>query len=79
MQTIYSDMAYVIGILQQPRESAGGADAKLTEDLMQLIISIRQQARKEKNWAVADQIRDQLNAIGILLEDSPQGVKWKRQ
>lgn len=75
-QTIYMDMANVIGILEQEEEAA---DDNLASDLMDLIIEIRQQARQEKNWAVADKIRARLGEIGIILEDSPQGVKWKRQ
>ena len=75
-QTVYMDMANVIGILEQ--EEAEDGD-NLTSDLMELIIEIRQQARKEKNWAVADRIRARLGELGIVLEDSPQGVKWKRQ
>lgn len=75
-QTIYMDMANVIGILEQEEEAA---DDNLASDLMDLIIEIRQQARQEKNWVVADKIRARLGEIGIILEDSPQGVKWKRQ
>jgi cysteinyl-tRNA synthetase len=71
------DMANVIGILEQEEEAAGDDD--LASDLMDLIIEIRQQARQEKNWAVADRIRARLGELGIVLEDSPQGVKWKRQ
>lgn len=37
-----------------------------------------QQARKEKNFAEADRIRDELKAMGIELMDTPQGVKWKQ-
>ena len=50
----------------------------LTEKLMELIISIRQDARKNKNWAIADKIRDDLKAAGIALEDTKNGVRWKR-
>ena len=42
------------------------------------MIAARRQARKEKNWAEADRIRDELKAMGIVLEDTPQGVKWKK-
>ena len=38
----------------------------------------RQQARKEKNFARADEIRKTLSDMGILLEDTREGVKWKR-
>ena len=41
-------------------------------------IEARQAARKAKNWAEADRIRDELKAEGIVLEDTPQGVKWHR-
>jgi len=48
-----------------------------TQEIEQLIAS-RQDARKVKNFAEADRIRDQLKAMGILLEDTPLGVKWSR-
>jgi len=43
---------------------------------IQKLIDQRQQARKEKNWKLADEIRDRLNGMGIVLEDTPQGVRW---
>jgi cysteinyl-tRNA synthetase len=42
------------------------------------LISERQQARKDKNWKRSDEIRDELKAMGIVLEDTPEGVKWKK-
>lgn len=47
----------------------------LTPEIEELIRK-RQQARKEKNWRLADEIRDRLSGMGIQLEDTPQGVKW---
>ncbi|MBR4695511.1 MAG: cysteine--tRNA ligase, partial [Selenomonadaceae bacterium] len=71
----YEDMAGIIGIFEQ---EAAGEDDALVDKLMELIIGIRQDARKEKNWAVADRIRDGLKEAGIVLEDSKSGVRWKR-
>ena len=45
---------------------------------MEIIIANRQAAREAKNWALADGIRDKLKAAGIILEDTAQGVRWKR-
>jgi len=53
-------------------------DDGLAEGLMDILISLRQNARAAKDWATADAIRDQLKALGIILEDIPQGVRWKR-
>ena len=48
------------------------------DDEVEAMIAARQQARKDRNWAEADRIRDELKAMGIVLEDTPQGVKWKK-
>jgi cysteinyl-tRNA synthetase len=53
-------------------------DTDPVSDEIQKLIEERQKARKEKNWALSDKIRDDLKAQGIILEDSPEGVKWKR-
>lgn len=59
------------------REDTG--EGELSGKLIDLVIQIRQEARARKDWAVADSIRDKLKEIGIILEDTPQGVRWKRQ
>lgn len=48
------------------------------EDEIEALIAQRQQARKDKDWALSDKIRDDLKARGIILEDTPQGVRWKK-
>jgi cysteinyl-tRNA synthetase len=62
----------VLGILRQ------GADELLDEEVEQLIVD-RTEARKSKNWARADEIRDLLTEKGIFLEDTPQGIRWRRR
>ena len=42
------------------------------------MVAARTAAKKEKNWAEADRIRDELKARGIEVIDTPQGAKWKR-
>ena len=71
----YHAMAAIIGIFEQEETAA---DDGLTDALMDLIIGIRQEARAAKNWAVADKIRDGLKDAGVVIEDTPTGVRWKR-
>lgn len=51
---------------------------ELLDEDIEALIEARTAARKAKNWAEADRIRDELTAKGIVLEDTPQGVKWRR-
>ncbi len=53
--------------------------SKRTDELVQLLIDLRTQAREQKNWAMSDMIRDRLSAIGIALEDTPTGTLWRIQ
>lgn len=50
----------------------------LDERLIELLIEVRSKARQEKAYAIADLIRDRLRELGIILEDTPAGTKWKR-
>ena len=68
----------LLGLFGEPPASAGGndADADLVNNLMQLLIDLRASARKNKDFATADTIRDKLTEIGITLEDRPGGTEW---
>ncbi len=52
--------------------------AEVLDSEVEEMIAARQQARKEKNFALADEIRQKLLDMGIVLEDTREGVKWKR-
>ncbi|AWZ49558.1 cysteine--tRNA ligase [Hathewaya limosa] len=65
------ELGEVLGILQKSTKGS-------LEEEVEALIEQRQQARKDKNWALADKIRDDLKAKGITLEDTPQGIRWKK-
>lgn len=54
-------------------------DEQLLDEDVEKLIAERVEARSNKNWARSDEIRDQLSAQGILLEDTPQGMRWRRK
>lgn len=54
------------------------APEELLDPGIEELVNQRQQARKDKNWKLADEIRDRLKEKGIILEDTPSGVKWKK-
>ncbi|MBG9734284.1 cysteine--tRNA ligase [Paenibacillus alvei] len=54
-------------------------DEELLDEEIDRLIQERNDARKAKNWARADEIRDLLTEQGIVLEDTPQGVRWRRK
>ena len=58
-------------------QSAGESD--MAADAVEVLIAERAQAKLDKNFARADEVRDQLLTAGIVLEDSPEGTKWRRE
>lgn len=61
----------VLGIITEKKE-------EILDSEIEDMIAQRQQARKDKNFALADEIRGKLLEMGIVLEDTREGVKWKR-
>ncbi|MFH8133738.1 cysteine--tRNA ligase [Pantoea osteomyelitidis] len=75
-------LADVLGILQQDPEQFLQSGAQASDDEVaeiEALIKMRNDARKAKDWAQADVARDKLNALGIVLEDGPQGTTWRRK
>ena len=69
---LFDELTNVLGLVYN--RDTGSLDEEVEK-----LIEARQNARKEKNWAEADRIRDELKAQGIVLEDTPHGVKWHRE
>ena len=68
---LFEELTGVLGLLYDRK-------TELLDEDIEALIEARTAARKAKNWAEADRIRDELTAKGIVLEDTPQGVKWRR-
>jgi len=68
---------FVFEILGLKDESSGKSDEKLTSELMKIIIELRQEAKKNKDFPTSDKIRNELSQIGITLKDRKDGVDWE--
>ena len=77
---VFAETCSIIGVLEKTAAPAAeeAGDSKEAE-LVEMLIAMRQDARKNKNYALADELRNKLNEIGIVLQDTPQGVKWSKQ
>jgi cysteinyl-tRNA synthetase len=68
--SLLAEFDKILGVLER--------EESIDEETQSLIYQ-REQARMDKNWALADKIRSQLEERGIILEDTPQGTKWKKK
>lgn len=64
------DQVLGLALLESPQEALNEEEQRWLQD--------RQEARAAKKWAESDRLRDQLRSVGILVEDTPQGMRWKR-
>ena len=69
----------ILGILEKEWKKTEAYDDKDYNDLMNVILAVRQSARKAKQYQLADEIRDKLVEIGIVIEDTPTGARWKKR
>ncbi len=77
MKTTFRDaIVMVFGLTDETGSAAG--DDNLLDGVMQLIIELRQEARAEKNWGIADKIRDTLQELHLQLKDSKDGTTWSK-
>ena len=66
------ELTSVLGLQLQEKKGSGDADR-----FINLLVEVRSEVRKQKLWALSDQIRDQLKALGVTIEDSKEGTSWR--
>ena len=70
-------LAAVLGLqLDAPKSAANGEDAG---PFIELLLATRQRLREAKQWALADEVRDRLRDLGVVVEDRPDGAVWRRE
>lgn len=75
LQELYNSFVIdILGILQPETKEANDT---LADDVMQLVLKLRQSAKENKDWGTADQIRDELNKLNISIKDSKEGSSWE--
>ena len=75
---VLKELTQILGLFRQPAaEGPSRSGDRLTGPLLDLLVQLRTQVRKEKNFALADEIRKRLAALGVVLEDRPDGTAWR--
>ena len=75
--TVLTELSQILGIFRAAPAARDRGQDELVQGLMQLLIDLRAEARKAKNFAVADQIRQRLAKLQVTLEDRPGGTGWR--
>ena len=70
---LYDELGAVLGLFKAEKK----VQEKLTAELVELTLEIREKIRGKKDWTLADEIRNKLGELGIILEDSAKGAVWK--
>ncbi len=76
---VLRELAGTLGLFREPPAKAHPDDDQLTGKLLDLLVELRSEARKAKDFATADKIRDRLAELGVKLEDRPTGTEWSVQ
>jgi cysteinyl-tRNA synthetase len=75
LKSFYSSMVFdILGLKEE--EATDSSDNKLLTGTVELLINLRRDAKANKDWGTADKIRNELNALGIELKDTKDGVEW---
>ncbi len=71
-QATLRELTGVLGLRLQEKQGSGGADK-----FVDLLVEVRSEVRKQKLWATSDLIREKLKELGVVIEDSKEGTKWR--
>ncbi len=74
---VLKELSQILGLFAQPKQPRPHAQDTLTDPLLALLVDLRARLRKEKNFAMADEIRNRLADLGVTLEDRPDGTRWR--
>jgi cysteinyl-tRNA synthetase len=77
LQQLYSVLVHDVLGLKSPDNLPGVADNELFSKMVELLLSLRQEAKIKKDWATSDQIRDRLIDLGFEIKDTKEGAGWK--
>jgi cysteinyl-tRNA synthetase len=74
---VLKELSQILGLFRRPspRPQVGGDG--LTASLLELLIELRTRLRKERNFALADEVRQRLTSLGVILEDRADGTRWR--
>lgn len=70
---------FITDILGLKNESSEKIDERITGELVNMILNMRQDAKSRKDWAASDKIREELTKLGIIIKDRKDGVDWERE
>ena len=76
LRNLYHQLVFdVLGLKDE--EGGAGADNEILDKVVRLLLSTRDEAKKNKDWATADKIRDELTNLGIVVKDTKDGYEWE--
>jgi len=79
MKQVFHDFIFdIFGLLDETHGDESEADGHLLDEVMQVLIDMRQEARDQKDWTTSDFIRDKLQEIGIQIKDGKEGATWAK-
>jgi len=71
----FSELGKALGLFQQEKTKEIGG--KIADDLVQLLFDLREELRKKGEYGLSDEIRARMKQLGLVIEDTAEGPKWK--